>query len=67
MSGALVLVGDKLDFRRTLAEESRGAHLNRSALRARMERCSSRWKCTPRATSPVILYTNPKNVHSYRS
>jgi hypothetical protein len=34
MSGALVLVGDKLDFHRTLAEESRGAHLNRSALRA---------------------------------
>ena len=39
MSGALVLVGDKLGFYRTLAEaasadESRGAHRNRSALRA---------------------------------
>jgi hypothetical protein len=41
MSGALVLVADKLGFCRTLAEavplsadESRGAHRNRSALRA---------------------------------
>ena len=69
MSGALVLVGDKLGFYRTLAEAVPLAPTSLAARAGAALRYVREWSAAqaagsaPRATSPVILYTNHKNVH----
>ena len=65
MSGALVLVGDKLGFYRTLAEAVPLAPTSLAARAGTAPRYVREWSAAqaagsaPRATSPVIMYTNP--------